>query len=98
MVVRVCKHHCIILTKSSRCTFSQHLPFQSVNSNTRVGCERCSRLVQKTLARQKSIVVVHLLGLNKIYTLSAFMAVFRKASKCLVSYWQYFNADILTYL
>ena len=85
MVMRVCRHYCIILIKSSRRTFSQYLPFQSVNSNTRVGCERCLRLVQKTLARRKSSVVVKLLGLNKLYTLSAFMAVFRKASKCLVS-------------
>ena len=32
-----------------------------MNSNTRVGCERCSRLIQKTQARAKSIAVVHLL-------------------------------------
>ena len=32
-----------------------------MNSNTRVECERCSRLIRKTLARGKSIVVVHLL-------------------------------------
>ena len=32
-----------------------------MNSNTRVGCERCSRLIQKTQARGKSIAVVHLL-------------------------------------
>ena len=35
----------------------------------RVGCERCSRLMKKKLARQKSIVALHLLGLNKLYTL-----------------------------
>ena len=59
MVMRVCWHHCIVLTKGSRYTFSQHLPFQSVNSNIRIGCERCSRLIKKTPARWKSIVVVH---------------------------------------
>ena len=59
----------IILTKSSRCIFSQHLPFQSGNSSTRVGCERCSRLISKTLARRNSIAAVHLLGLNNFYTL-----------------------------
>ena len=37
----------------------QHLPFQRMNSNTQEGCERCSRLIKKTLVRQKSIVVVH---------------------------------------
>ena len=36
---------------------------------SRVGCERYSRLIKKTLARRKSIVAVHLLGLNKLYTL-----------------------------
>ena len=76
--MRVCKHRRIILTKSSRRTFSQHFPFQSANSNTRVRCERCSRLTQKTLARRKSIVVVHLLGLNKFYTLSALWPFFEK--------------------
>ena len=69
MVMHVCQHHRIILTKSSRRAFSQYLPFQSLNSNTRVKCERCSRLIKKTLARRESIVVVHLLGLNKLYTL-----------------------------
>ena len=59
-------------------------------------CERRSKLIQKTLGRQKSIAVVHLLGLNKLYTLSAFMAVFQKVSNCPVWYWQYFNAYILT--
>ena len=41
-------------------------------------CERRSKLIQKTLGRQKSIVVVHLLGLNKLYTLSDYMTVFEK--------------------
>ena len=36
---------------------------------SRVGCERYSRLIKKTLARRKSIVAVHLLGLNKLYSL-----------------------------
>ena len=48
----------IILAKSSWRTFSQHLPFQSMNSNTKVGCEKCSRLIKKTLVRRKSIAVV----------------------------------------
>ena len=68
-----------------------------MNSNTRVGCERCLKLIKKTLVRQKSIVVVvQLLALNKLYTLfECFYGHFRKASKCLGWYWQYFNADIL---
>ena len=49
--------------------FQQNLPFESVNSNTRVGCERCTSLIKKTLARRKSIVVVHVLVLNKFNTL-----------------------------
>ena len=40
-------------------TFSQHLPFQIMNSNTKVGCESYSRLIKKTRVRRKSIVVVH---------------------------------------
>ena len=50
-----------ILIKSSRRIFSQHLPFQSMNSNTKVevGCERYSRLIKKTLVSRKSIVAVH---------------------------------------
>ena len=68
------RHHFLTLTKSSRCTFSQHFPFQSLNNNTRVGRKRCLRLIKKTLARQKSIVAVDSLGLKK--------AAFRKASKC----------------
>ena len=58
-----------------------------MNSNTKVGCERCSRLIKKTLVRRKSIVVVHLLGLNKLYTLfECFYGRFQKASKCPVWY------------
>ena len=68
MGMRVCYHHCI-LTKSSPHTFRRHLHFQSFNSNTRIGCERCSGLIKKSLERQKSIAVVNLLGLNKLYTL-----------------------------
>ena len=30
-----------------------------MNSNAKVGCEWCSRLIKKTLVRQKSTVVVH---------------------------------------
>ena len=33
---------------------------QSLNSNTRIGCERCSKLIKMALARQKSIAVVPL--------------------------------------
>ena len=84
--------------KISQRTFCQHLPFQSVHGNTKVRCERCSGLIKKTLVRRKLIVVVHLLGLNKLYTLfECFYGRFRKASKCPVWYWQYFNADILTH-
>ena len=38
----------LFLTKSSQRTSSQHLPFQSLNSNTRVGHERCSRFIKIT--------------------------------------------------
>ena len=72
----------LFLTKSSQRTSSQHLPFRSLNGNTRVGHERCSRFI-KSLPRQKSIVVVHLIGFTK--------------GKGLEWYWQYFNADSLTY-
>ena len=79
MVMRVCKHDCIILTKSSWLTFSQHLPFQSVNINTRAGCERYSML-KKNLARRKSIALAHLLGLNELYTLfECFYSCFSKS-------------------
>ena len=49
----------IVLTKRSRRTFSHNLPFQSMDSYTKVGCERSSRLIKKTLVRRKPIVVVH---------------------------------------
>ena len=48
VIVRSSNYGCIILTKSSRRTSSQHLPYQSLNSNTRVGRERCSRFVKVT--------------------------------------------------
>ena len=35
-----------------------HLPFQIINNNAKVGCEKCSRLIKKTIVRRKSIVVV----------------------------------------
>ena len=38
----------LFLTKSSQHTTSQHFPFQSLNSNTRVGHERCSRFIKIT--------------------------------------------------
>ena len=38
----------LFLTKSSRRTFSQYLPFQSLSSNARVGHERCSRFIKIT--------------------------------------------------
>ena len=38
----------LFLTKSSQRTSSQYLPFQSLNSNTRVGHERCSRFIKIT--------------------------------------------------
>ena len=79
----VCQHHRIILTKSSRRGFSQYLPFQSLNYNTRVRCERCSRLIKKILARRKPVVVVHLLGQKNLYTVfECFYGRFQKVSKC----------------
>ena len=94
--MHVCKHHRIILTKSSRHIFRQYLPFQSLSSNTRVGCERCSRVIEKTLARRGSIVVVHFLSLNRLYTFfECFYGRFSKSSKCPLWYWQYFNVDNL---
>ena len=48
VIVRSSNYGCIILTKSSRRTSSQHLPYQSLNSNTRVGRERCSRFAKVT--------------------------------------------------
>ena len=71
MIMCVCYHHCIILTKSSQCTFSQHLPLQSMNTNTKVACERCSKLIKKTLVRPKSTAAIHFTP-----CLSAFMVVF----------------------
>ena len=38
----------LFLTKSSHHTSSQHLSFQSLNSNTRVGHEKCSRSIKIT--------------------------------------------------
>ena len=38
----------LFLTKSSQRTSSQHLPFQSLNSNTTVGHERCSKFIKIT--------------------------------------------------
>ena len=69
----------VILTKRLRRTFSQHLPFPSFNSKTRVGCKR---LTKKTLARRKSIAIVHLLGLHKLYILfKCFYGRFSKRGK-----------------
>ena len=52
-----------------------------MNSNIKVWCERCSRLIKKTLIRRKSVVVV------KLYTLfECFYGRFHKASKCPVWY------------
>ena len=38
----------LFLTKRSRRTSSRHLSFQSLNSNTKVGHERCSRFIKIT--------------------------------------------------
>ena len=93
MVMRVYYQHRFILTKSSRCTFSQYLPFQSMNRNNRIGSKRCPRLIKKTLVRRKPIVVVHLLGLNKRCTLFEWCyGRFQKASKGPVWYWPNLNA------
>ena len=57
----------------------QHLPFQSMNSNTKEVCERCSRLIKKTLVRQKSIVLIDFVRFEQTLHLArAFMAVFQK--------------------
>ena len=43
---------------------------QSYNSNTKIGCERCSRFFKKTLEIRKSIILVPLLtSLNQLYIL-----------------------------
>ena len=50
----------LILTKNSRRTSSLHLSFQSLNNNTRVGHERCSRFIKistKTKVNCCSILV-----------------------------------------
>ena len=61
--------------------------FQSMNSNTKVGYERCSRLIKKTLVRQKSIVVVHFVRFEQILNLVwELLWSFQKASKCPVWY------------
>ena len=62
--------------------FQPNLPFQSMNSNTKVGCERCSGLIKKTLVRQKSIVVVHFFRFEQtLHLFECFYGRFRKASK-----------------
>ena len=43
-----------------------------MNSNTRVGYERCSSLIQKTLARRKSLVVVQLLVVAEVHFVNDF--------------------------
>ena len=60
----------LMLQKVKEYFSSQHLPVQSYNSNTKMGCQRCSRFFKKTLAMRKSIVLVHLLtNLNQLYIL-----------------------------
>ena len=49
--------------------FQPIFTFPSLNSNTKMQCEQCSRLIKKTLARQESVVVVHLLGIGNILML-----------------------------
>ena len=78
----LCVRHCIILRKFSRRTSSQHLPFESMNSNTKVRCERCSGLIKKTLVRQNLIVVVHFVRFEQtLHLFDCFYGRFRKASK-----------------
>ena len=83
----------LFLTKSSQRTSSQHLPFQSLNSNTRVGHERCSRFIKVT-TKTKVNCCSTLDRFEQTFTscLSIFMAVLQKAGKCPVWYSQYFNA------
>ena len=40
---------------------SQHVTIKSLESNTRIGCEKCSRFSKKTQARRESIVLAHLI-------------------------------------
>ena len=42
----------LFLTKHSRRTSSRHLSFQSLNSNTKVGHERCSRFIKITTKKK----------------------------------------------
>ena len=42
----------LFLTKSSQRTFSQNLPFQSLNSNTRIGHETCSKFIKITTKKK----------------------------------------------
>ena len=50
-----------VLVRQKNKGASQHLPVKSLKSNTRIGCERCSRCFKKTLARRQLIVLVHLI-------------------------------------
>ena len=78
MVMRVCRHYCIILTKSSRCNFSQHLPFQKKNSSIKVGCESCSRLIKKHYSDKSQLLLYTFKQINFMPCLGAFMTVFEK--------------------
>ena len=62
--MRVCWLCCIIFTKRSRGTSSEHWYFQSLNNYTRIGYQRLSMLMKKKLVRRKWVVAVRLLGLN----------------------------------
>ena len=95
-LLQICVHISIavlFLTKSSQRT-SQYSPFQSFNSNTRVGHERCSRFIKITT--KTKVKCCSILDRFTSFTscLSIFMAVWQKASNCLVWYWQYFSRDI----
>ena len=96
-----CRYACILASlyyfwqKVYNALLANIFTFQNLNSNTRVGYERCYRFIKITT---KSTVVAHLIGLNKLTScLSIFMAVLQKVSKCPVWDWQYFSADSLTY-
>ena len=85
VIFRVHGYACMLASlyyfdKTSQYTFSKYLSFQSMNSNTKVGFQKCLTLIKKTLVRRQSIVVVRFVRFWTNFTpcLSAFMAVFEK--------------------
>ena len=95
-LLQICRYISIavlFLTKSSRRTSSQHLPFQSLNSNTRVRHERCSRFIKIT-TKTKANCCSTLARFEQ--TLHLFLSIFMVVSQPPL-YWLYFNAVSFTY-